>query len=132
METKADIRINETHICVLRRDSSTKKVFVDYISLNYPHINKIDVLWGMCNNPCCSVLDMQKYVENSELKGLILGFDFCQNLSGAYQFCPPVEFIKGEDYKSKLAEYDERIRCAQTEIEADEVREYKANYIKTA
>ena len=132
METKNDIKINETHICVLRRNSNTKKVFVDYMTLCYPHMEKLNKLQAMCNNSQYSVLDMQRYVENSELKELTHGFDFCLYLSGAYQSCPPVEFIKGEDYRSKLAEYDERIRNAQTDDEADEVKRYKANYVKTA
>lgn len=101
-----DVKVNGTHMCVLRKEENENKVKVDYVELKYKYQDQLDELKRMADNDNRTVLDLQDYVKGSSLRRLSLDFDFCRCLSDSYQWVPCMQTISFPDYKKKLDEFD--------------------------
>ena len=58
-----NVRVNETHMCVLRKEKNEDRVKVDFVELKFKHQDQLDELKRMADNENRSVLDMQDYVK---------------------------------------------------------------------
>ena len=80
-----NIRVNETHICVLRRIENEDRVEVDFIEMKFKYQELLDELNQMAVNENYTMLDLQNYVKNTPLCELTKKFDFCFELNGSFQ-----------------------------------------------
>lgn len=103
-----NVKVNETHMCVLRKEENEDRVKVDFVELKFKHQDQLDELKLMADNDNRSVLDMQDYVKGSSLRRLSLDFDFCSCLSDSYQWIPCLQSISFADYRKEIEEYDKR------------------------
>lgn len=104
----SNVKVNATHICVLRKVENENKVKVDFVELKYKYHEQLDELRRMAENDNRSVFDMQDYVKGSSLRRLSLDFDFCSCLSDSYQWIPCLQEISFADYRLKIDEYDKK------------------------
>ena len=103
-----NVKVNDTHMCVLRKVENEDRVKVDFVELKFKHQDQLDELKRMADNDNRSVLDMQDYVKGSALRRLALDFDFCSCLSDSYQWIPCLQSVSFADYQAKMEEYDKR------------------------
>lgn len=101
------IRINETHICVLRKKENQDELYVDFFELKFPYQTQLEELKILSENPNRSVLELVDFVKNSNLSVLMKSFDFCESLSSPWQYCPNISEIKSEDYRKCISEYNQ-------------------------
>lgn len=120
-----DVKVNGTHMCVLRKVENGNRVKVDYVELKYKYQDQLDELKRMADNDNRSVLDLQDYVKGSSLRRLSLDFDFCQYLSGSYQWLPCMPTLSFPDYQKKLDEFDKDDDCEGKE---KYIREQRQDY----
>ena len=124
-----NVKVNETHMCVLRKEKGEDRVKVDYVELKFKHQDQLDELKRMVDNDNRSVLDMQDYVKGTALRRLSLDFDFCSCLSDSYQWIPCLESISFADYRKEIDEYDKRGDQAGKEAYARDQRQRYYNRI---
>ena len=81
-----NVKVNDTHMCVLRKVENEDRVKVDFVELKFKYQDQLDELKRMADNDNRSVLDMQDYVKGSSLRRLSFDFDFCSclTLSGCH------------------------------------------------
>ena len=103
-----NVKVNETHMCVLRKEENEDRVKVDFVELKFKHQNQLEELKRMANNDNRSVLDMQDYVKGSALRRLSLDFDFCSRLYDSYQWISCLKPVSFADYQKEIDEYDKR------------------------
>ena len=103
-----NVKVNETHMCVLRKEENEDRVKVDFVELKFKHQDQLDELKRMADNDNRSVLDMQDYVKGSALRRLSLDFDFCSCLSDSYQWIPCLPSVSFADYQKEIDGYDKR------------------------
>lgn len=103
-----NVRVNDTHMCVLRKVENEDRVKVGFVELKFKYQDQLDELKRMVENDNRSVLDMQDYVKGSSLRRLSLDFDFCSCLSDSYQWIPCLQSVSFADYRAKMDEYDKR------------------------
>ena len=103
-----NVKVNETHMCVLRKEENEDRVKVDYVELKFKHQDQLEELKRMADNDNRSVLDMQDYVKGSALRRLSLDFDFCSCLSDSYQWIPCLPSVSFADYQKEIDGYDKR------------------------
>ena len=121
----SNVKVNETHMCVLRREKNEDRVKVDFVELKFKHQDQLDELKRMADNDNRSVLDMQDYVQGSSLRRLSLDFDFCSCLSDSYQGIPYLQSISFADYRAKIDEYDRRgDKCGKETYAREERQRY--------
>ena len=125
-----NVKVNETHMCVLRKEKNEDRVTVDYVELKFKYQDQLDELKRMVENDNRSVLDMQDYVKGSALRRLSLDFDFCSCLSDSYQWIPCLESISFADYRKEIDEYDKRGDKAGKEAYARDQRQRYYQRIK--
>lgn len=103
-----NVKVNDTHMCVLRKVENEDRMKVDFVELKFKYQDQLDELKRMADNDNRSVLDMQDYVKGSSLRRLSLDFDFCSCLSDSYQWIPCLQSISFADYRAKIEEYDKK------------------------
>ena len=103
-----NVKVNDTHMCVLRKVENEDRVKVDFVELKYKYQDQLEELKRMADNDNRSVLDMQDYVKGSSLRRLLQDFDFCSCLSDSYQWIPCIQSISFADYRKEIDEYDKR------------------------
>lgn len=99
------IKVNETHICVLRRIENEESVKMDFVEMKFKYQKELDELKRMTNDNNCTVLDLQDYVKSTPLCELLKGFNHCWELGGIYQ--EPTKFcdITPYAYQAELDGY---------------------------
>lgn len=125
-----NVKVNETHMCVLRKNEKENRVKVDFVELKYKYQDQLEELKRMAENDNRSVLDMQDYVNGSSLKRLAYDFDFCSCLSDSYQGIPCMQFISFDFYQKKMDGFDEKGDKAGKETYAREQRQLFYNRIE--
>ena len=125
------IRINETHICVLRKKENQDELYVDFFELKFPYQTQLEELKILSENPNRSVLELVDFVKNSNLSVLMKSFDFCESLSSPWQYCPNISEIKSEDYRKCISEYNQKIKEAKDENEREIENNRKQNFINS-
>ena len=103
-----NVKVNETHVCVLRKEKNANRVKVDFVELKFKYQDQLDELKRMADNDNRSVLDMQDYVKGSSLRRLTSDFDFCSCLSDSYQWISCLPSISFADYRTKMDEFDKK------------------------
>lgn len=106
MNDLSNVRVNETHICVLRRVENEDRVKVDFVELKSPWQDQLDELKRMAGNDNRSVLDLQDYVKGSSLRRFTSDFDFCTCLSDPYQWICCLVDISFADYQARIERFD--------------------------
>ena len=86
----SNIKINETHIMVIRKDSVTGKLVTDYLELEFEDQAKLDELEKLSNTPGVTGEDMFNATHQKGLGYLLDWYDFCDCVSGSYQCCPKI------------------------------------------
>ena len=124
-----NVKVNETHMCVLRKEENEDRVKVDFVELKFKHQDQLDELKRMADNDNRSVLDMQDYVKGSSLRRLSQDFDFCSCLSDSYQWISCLQPISFADYRKEIDEYDKQGDKAGKEIYARDQRQRYYNRI---
>ena len=119
-----NVKVNETHMCVLRKEENENRVKVDFVELKYKDQDQLDELKRMADNDNRSVLDMQDYVKGSSLRRLSLDFDFCSCLSDPYQWIPCMQSVSFADYHKEIEEYDKKGDKAGKESYARDQRQF--------
>jgi len=103
-----NVKVNETHVCVLRKLENEDRVKVDFVELKFKYQDQLEELKRMADNDNRSVLDLQDYVKGSSLRNLTYDFDFCSCLSDSYQWIPCLPSISFADYRTKMDEFDKK------------------------
>ena len=124
-----NVRVNETHMCVLRKVENEDRVKVDFVELKFKYQNQLNELKRMADNDNRSVLDMQDYVKGTALRRLLLDFDFCSCLSDSYQWISYLQPISFADYQKEIDEYDKRGDKAGKEAYARDQRQRYYNRV---
>lgn len=101
-----NVKVNETHVCVLRKKENENRVKVDFVELKFKYQDQLNELKRMADNDNRSVLDMQDYVKGSSLRRLTSDFDFCSCLSDSYQWISCLPSISFVEYRTKMDEFD--------------------------
>ena len=101
-----NVKVNETHMCVLRKEEGEDKLIVDFVELKFKYQELFEELERMANNPNRTVLDLHDFVQNSPLRELEGDFNFCTFLDATYQWILSVPKISYVEYKSKIAEFE--------------------------
>ena len=122
------IKVNETHICVLRKKDNEDELFVDFIELKLRNNNQLLELKDMSENENRSVLELIDYVENSTLNDLTKSFNFCESLGGSFQSCPWVQKISYSEYHKLLEEYEFEIKKAKTQEDKEKAKKRKLDF----
>lgn len=122
-----NVKVNETHMCVLRKVENEDRVKVDFIELKSPYQDCLDELKRMADNDNRTVIELQDYVKGSSLNRFTSDFDFCSFLSDPYQWIPCLPKISFADYQSKITDFDK-----QKDVSGKEryVREERKNYYR--
>lgn len=105
MNNLSNVRVNETHICVLRRVEADK-VKMDLIELKFKYQEHLNELERMANNDNRTILDLQDYVKSTPLCKLVGDFNFCRILGDSYQWEQSIQETSFCTYKEKLDEFD--------------------------
>ena len=100
-----NVKVNETHMCVLRKEENEDRVKVDFVELKFKYQDQLDELERMADNDNRSVLELHDFVKNSPLSALERDFNFCHFLDGTYQWEPAIRKISIAEYKSKIEEF---------------------------
>ena len=124
-----NVKVNDTHMCVLRKEENEDRVKVDFVELKFKYQDQLDELKRMADNDNRSVLDMQDYVKGSSLRRLSLDFDFCSCLSDSYQWISCLQPISFADYQKEIDEYDKRGDKAGKEAYARDQRQRYYNRV---
>lgn len=103
-----NVKVNETHVCVLRKKENENRVKVDFVELKFKYQDQLNELKRMADNDNRSVLDMQDYVKGSSLRRLTSDFDFCSCLSDSYQWISCLPSISFVEYRTKMDEFDKK------------------------
>ena len=103
-----NVKVNETHMCVLRKVEKEDRVKVDFIELKSPYQECLDELKRMADNDNRTVIELQDYVKGSSLNRFTSDFDFCSFLSDPYQWIPCLPKISFADYQSRIADFDKQ------------------------
>lgn len=122
------IKVNETHICVLRKKDDEDELFVDFIELKLRNNNQLLELKDMSENENRSVLELIDYVENSNLNDLTKSFNFCKSLGGSFQSCPWVQKISYSEYHKLLEEYELEIKKAESQEGKENAKKQKQDF----
>ena len=117
-----NVKVNETHMCVLRKEENEDRVKVDFVELKYKYQDQLEELKRMADNDNRSVLDMQDYVKGSSLRRLLLDFDFCSCLSDSYQWISCLPQVSFTDYRKEIDKYDKSGDIAGKEAYARDQR----------
>jgi hypothetical protein len=118
---RSEIEINETHICVLK--SNGYELYIDYYPLNFEFKNELAELKRMAENPNRTSYELQEYIENSPLKCLTAYFNYCQNLSEAYQGIGKLDTIDYHLYKRNLVEYKCKLEIENEDASPEEIQD---------
>ena len=124
-----NVKVNETHMCVLRKVENEDRVKVDFVELKFKYQDQLNELKRMADNDNRSILDMQDYVKGSSLRRLSLDFDFCSCLSDSYQWISCLQPISFADYQKEIDEYDKRGDKAGKEAYARDQRQRYYNRV---
>ena len=124
-----NVKVNETHMCVLRKEENEDRVKVDFVELKFKHQDQLNELKRMADNDNRSVLDMQDYVKGSSLRRLSQDFDFCSCLSDSYQWISCLQPISFTDYRKEIDEYEKKGDKAGKEAYARDQRQRYYNRI---
>lgn len=122
------IRVNETHVCVLRRKDDKDELFVDFVELKLRNNSQLLELKDMSENENRSVFELIDYVENSELKELTKSFNFCKSLGSPFQSCSFVRKIGYDEYHKLLEEYDLKIKIAENQEDKEKANKNKQDF----
>lgn len=126
-----NVRVNETHMCVLRKEENENRVKVDFVELKFKYQDQLDELKRMSENDNRTVLDLQDYVKGSSLRRLSLDFDFCSCLWDSYQWISCLQSISFADYRKEIDEYDKREDKEGKEAYARDQRQRYYNRIES-
>lgn len=99
-----NVKVNDTHMCVLRKVENENRVKVDFVELEFKYQSLLDELECMANNPNRTVMEMQDFVMNSPLRLLERDYNFCDFLDGTYQWVTCVQKISRSEYMARIAE----------------------------
>jgi len=62
-----NVKVNDTHICVLRKVENENRVKVDFVELKFKYQDQLKELKRMADNDNRSVIEMQDHVKGSLL-----------------------------------------------------------------
>ena len=123
MKNLSNVRVNETHICVLRRVENEDKVKVDFVELKSTYQDQLDELKRLADNDNRTVIDLQDYVKGSSLRRFTSDFDFCTCLSDSYQWICCLQEMTFADYQAKIEQFDKDKNSSGKEQFAREERQ---------
>lgn len=104
---ESEIKVNETHICVLKRNIGG--LYVDYYPLNFDFIEELSELKRMAMNSNRNSYEMEEFINNSPLNVLLGSFNYCHNLSNPFQGISSIKTTDYLNYKKKIDNYKTRI-----------------------
>jgi hypothetical protein len=79
-------QINEDVLCVLRRDSETNQIKIDYVNIDKPLAGLIEQFSNLCSNPKTSLQQIISFIETTTaLNQLNENYRYCISLRGSYQ-----------------------------------------------
>lgn len=122
----SDIKINETHLCVLKKRG--ENLFVDYFELEFEFQNELLELEAMCNNSNRSSYELEEFAANSRLKILFQNFNYCNKLDGSFQGIGEYIITDYISYKQDIDEYEENL-IKDEELSLEDKNEKIENYI---
>lgn len=92
------IKINDTHICVIKKQDNSEEIELDYVLLDKMPTIEYNKLNFFVNNPKFNLQDLEKYVQSRPLLLNIINSktNYCHELNEAYG-CHFSELPKSED-----------------------------------
>lgn len=99
-----EIKINETHMCVLKRNNN--RLYVDYKKLVFEFSAELEKLEQLYRNPNRTSYELENYIANSPLKLLLADFNFCSQLSRPFQGLYHYRVKSYSEYKELLDRFN--------------------------
>lgn len=93
--------INNTHICVLKREKNSERICVELVELKFPFDALMDELKMMSRNSKTDVFEMERFVTYGSLSCLLGEFDYCVSLDQPWQ--EEIRKYVATDYDAYLA-----------------------------
>lgn len=88
----SNLKINETHIMVIRKDDCTGRLHEEYLPLTFKDQAKLNKLEKYAKEPGVKGEDVYYAAKERGLGYLLEGYNFCPDVDGSYQGCPPIPF----------------------------------------
>lgn len=105
----SEIKINETHICVLKEKN--RLIYPENIKLKYKFKADFEEFEKMCSDDNYNLLAIERFLQNSNLSTLAESFDFCKKLSSRWEGgINSYEFTKYEDYKKEIEGFKRKLK----------------------
>jgi hypothetical protein len=86
----SNLKINETHIMVIRKDDCTGRLHEEYLPLTFKDQAKLNKLEKYAKEPGVKGEDVYYAAKERGLGYLLEGYNFCPDVDGSYQGCPPI------------------------------------------
>lgn len=116
---KEEIKINETHLIVLRKEGNSNIVKIDYEEIINPIRKELDYIYEISENNKYSLQDLENIISKNEDFKKILGYrNFCKFLSNPYQGISSSEidyafFFQIENKSEKELTKEEKLKLSQ-------------------
>lgn len=123
---ESEIKINETHICVLKTNG--QELFVDFYPLNFEFNIELSELERMAENSNRTSFELEEYIENSPLKYLLGYFNYCQDLSRPYQGIGSLKIRDYNTYKKNLDDYRSKLVIQNEKSSPEQIQEMISKY----
>lgn len=124
-------QINIDKICVLRKNPKSRLVYLDYINIEKPLEKQVKEILQLINTNGNTLSHLLKLIlDNKSLSLLLNKFDYCQNLSGAYQGIN----LELNDIKNKynISISNSREKYLKNELRKDIAERVNAYYLSLA
>jgi hypothetical protein len=123
---KSELKINETHICVLK--SNGQELFVDFFPLNFEFQNELTELERMSENANRTSFELEQYIQNSTLSCLLGYFDYCKDLSRPFQGIGSLKTVDYSTYKRNTESYRAKLEIENEELSQEKIQEMFDEY----
>jgi hypothetical protein len=142
------IVINETHIAVLCETTYNNNLQAQYIPLLLPYQDSMNALRILCENENRDALEVERYIDRSDLADLKRSFNYCRYLDRPYQnllkYAPINEaeyFGKKEKFQADIVDptlkgikfiNELRLRDIDRDLKCDIYQEFKERQLAYA
>lgn len=102
-------KINETHLAILRKSSINNNLVAENIPLPFAYEDSMEELRIMSENDNRNAIELEQYIDRTDLIHLKRRFNYCQYLDVAYQELPTYKEINQIDYIKKVTQHQANI-----------------------
>jgi len=126
MENSEEIKINETHICTLKKHDN--KIYVENESLVFKFESSFREFIRMSENPNRQAYELENFITKGPLQVLLEIFNFCKYLDKPYEGLDRYAVIGYQEYTSREKKHRANLlKKIKDESSEDKMREFQEN-----